>query len=319
MCPAPGTQNYQRESGRTRAGIETAARLFAALPPIFTFTVDLEEDPRGACGRAAPMTHRLLDLLDAAEATGTFFVLDDFARAEPALVREVARRGHEIGSHGTRHRPLAEETPAAFRAALAAARKRLEDLAGAAVQGFRAPFFSLTPQAAWAPEALAACGFAYSSSVVPAWNPLCGWPGAPERPFLWPAGVLELPCPVAPIAGLRLPFLGGMYLRYLPPWRLRQLARRWAATGGDALWSYCHPYDLDAEAPLVTPQGLGGVSGLLLWLNRGPMARRLAGLLDGRPSVSFARRLPGLAAMATTWTPTRRGSAPPGPPRWGAE
>ncbi len=308
MCPAPGTQNYQRESGRTRAGIAGAACLFRALPPVFTFTVDLEEDPRGARGRAAPMTRRLLDLLDRAEGSGTFFVLDEFARTEPALVREIARRGHEIASHGARHVRLAEEQPAAFRAGLRDAKARLEDLTGAAVQGFRAPYFSLTPQAGWAPEALAECGFAYSSSVVPAWNPLCGWPGAPERPFLWPSGVLELPCPVGRVAGLALPFLGGMYLRYLPPWRVRQLATRWAAGGCDALWSYCHPYDLDAEAPLLTPEGLGGLSGLLLWLNRRPMARRLAGLLEGRQSVSFARRLPGVAAMAAAWAPG--GAAP---------
>jgi polysaccharide deacetylase family protein (PEP-CTERM system associated) len=301
MSFTPGNQRYQGESGRTRAS-DRAARRFAPLPAEFTFTVDVEE--HGVPGSAAAATGRLLDLLDAAGARGTFFVLDAVVRQDAALVRDLARRGHEVASHGHDHHHLAQQGAAAFRSGMLAARDRLADLLGVAPAGFRAPYFSLTPDAAWAPEILAEAGFAYSSSVLPAWNPLAGWPGAPRRPFLWPGGVLELPVPVGRFGPLMLPFLGGMYLRWLPPWRLAQLTARWAAeeTGG-ALWSYCHPYDLDDREGLVRRADAGTVGSLMLWLNRGTTLPRLEGLLRGRRSESFARRLPDLRRLAVLWGP----------------
>jgi polysaccharide deacetylase family protein (PEP-CTERM system associated) len=306
MSPASGNQSYQRASGLTRA-TERSARRFAPLPAEFTFTVDVEEHAGGA--RAAAQTARLLDLLEAADARGTFFVLDAVAANDPALVRLIAARGHEVASHGHDHRRLADARPGEFRAGMAAARDRLADLLGAPPAGYRAPYFSLTPQAAWVPEALAALGFAYSSSVLPAWNPMAGWPGAPRRPFLWPSGLLELPVPVARLGPFRLPFLGGMYLRWLPPWRIRQFARRWAReeAAGGTLWSYCHPYDLDETEGLVRRGDAGAFGSLMLWLNRGPTLPRLQGLLRGRRSEPFVARLPALRAAATPWAP---GGAP---------
>lgn len=302
MSVAPGNEAYQRASGLTRA-TRRAARRFAPLPAEFTFTVDVEDHAGDA--RAAAQTTRLLDLLEEADARGTFFVLDAFAAADPALVRLIAARGHEVASHGHDHRRLAEHRPAAFRAGTAAARDRLAQATGMAPVGYRAPYFSLTPEAAWVPEELAAAGFAYSSSVLPAWNPMAGWPGAPRRPFLWPCGLLELPVPVARLGPFRLPFLGGMYLRWLPPWRLRQFVGRWARedAAGGALWSYCHPYDLDETEGLVRRADAGAFGSLMLWLNRGPTLPRLQGLLHGRRSETFAARLPALRAGAEAWAP----------------
>ena len=302
MSSASGIQEYQRESGLTRA-VARAARGFAALPALFTFTVDVEEHESGP--RAREQTDRLLDLLESAGAHGTFFVLDEVARTDPALVTAIARRGHEVASHGHAHRPLAEEGPERFRTGMTAARDRLADLTGMPPAGFRAPYFSLTPAASWAPGILSELGFTYSSSVLPAWNPLAGWPGAPRRPFRWPCGLLELPVPVARLGPARLPFLGGMYLRWLPPWRLRGLAARWTAeeAAGGALWSYCHPYDLDGGGALVRRPDAGAFGSLMLWLNRGVTLPRLEGLLRGRLSVPFAERLPAIAAGAASWRP----------------
>jgi peptidoglycan/xylan/chitin deacetylase (PgdA/CDA1 family) len=62
-------------------------------------------------GPHAENTPRLLDILDAHGAVGTFFVQAEYAHRFPALVREVQRRGHEIGNHGRRHLD-ATRTPA---------------------------------------------------------------------------------------------------------------------------------------------------------------------------------------------------------------
>ena len=48
-------------------------------------------------------TPKLLDLLDAHRAKATFFVLGRKARQHPELIREIVRRGHEVGNHTQNH------------------------------------------------------------------------------------------------------------------------------------------------------------------------------------------------------------------------
>ena len=264
-----------------------------------TFTVDVE-DHRGEGGgapRYAAMTRRLLDFLDGRGIAGTFFIAGEVGRDAPGLVREIARRGHEVGSHGHRHAPLTEEQPSGFAAGIAAAKARLEDLQGAAVRGFRAPGFSLTPRSRWVAPLLAEAGFAYSSSVVPGRALVGGYPGAPRRPFLWPGGLLEIPCPVGTVGPFSVPFAGGMYLRYLPPWRYRWLR---AELAGQIDWTYCHPYDIDTEEPFARLPGCGWLSSLLLWSNRRVTLRRWERLAE-HPAPPFAARLPGLRAAAVSF------------------
>lgn len=295
MAAEPGNDKYQGESGRTRAG--SALGPFAGLRPPITFTVDVEEDGTGP-ERAVAMTGRLLDMLDAVQARATFFVVGHFAVGQPGLVRAIAARGHEVASHGHHHRALAEDGPARLRQDLTASRALLEDLSGTQVLGFRAPMFSVTPATPWIGEVLAEAGFAYSSSVLPARNWLFGWPGAPRLPFLWRSGVLEIPVPVARLGPYDLPVLGGMYLRYIPGWDVRRLVRRMAAERPDSLWTYCHPYDLDTEAPFARRPEAGLVGSLFLWMNRGVMAGRLRAALAAAGSVPFAARVAALRKTA---------------------
>ena len=201
------------------------AQDFAPLHKRITFTVDVEDAAEGGDGleRCRAMVGRLLEFLALRDAAATFFAVGDVAERSPALVREIAAAGHEIASHSYRHTALAVEDAWLFRSRIAASRCLLEDLAGTPVLGFRAPFFSLVPATAGRVlDALVEAGFAYSSSIVPGRAFRSGWEGAPSVPFRWPGGLLELPCPVGKVGPFRLPFLGGMYLHYLPPWRLRQ-------------------------------------------------------------------------------------------------
>jgi peptidoglycan/xylan/chitin deacetylase (PgdA/CDA1 family) len=56
-------------------------------------------------------TPAVLDALDRAEVHATFFVLGEAAERRPDLVREVARRGHEVALHGHTHARLALAGP----------------------------------------------------------------------------------------------------------------------------------------------------------------------------------------------------------------
>ncbi|PYQ80668.1 MAG: polysaccharide deacetylase family protein, partial [Acidobacteria bacterium] len=50
--------------------------------------------------RVVETTRDLLDLFDACGTRATFFVLGWVAARHPTLVRDIARAGHEIASHG---------------------------------------------------------------------------------------------------------------------------------------------------------------------------------------------------------------------------
>ena len=81
----------------------------------------------------------------------------------------------------------------------------LEDLTGQEIIGYRAPVFSLTNQTIWTLDILNELGFVYSSSVLPASNPLNGFPNTPKTPFYWANGLLEIPVPVAQIGPFTIP------------------------------------------------------------------------------------------------------------------
>ncbi len=239
-------------------------------------TFDLEDNRRSADQeeRFVRMSDRFLAFAAEREIRATVFVVGEIARSHPWLVRRVAAAGHEVALHGLRHVSLGDVGRSRLRAELREGKALLEDVAQVRVDGFRAPIFSLTPSTAWALEDLAAAGFAYSSSVLPAANPLHGWPGAPATPFRWAtAGIVELPCPVTGVGRALVPFLGGIYLRYLPQ-RLTVRALRRLPTGA-APWSYCHPYDLDPDEKFFVMPHAGWVTSRIVHSRRGATLRRL--------------------------------------------
>lgn len=230
------------------------------------FTVDVEEYYQvyvfqGSIERASwssfeprvrESTGRILDLLEEAGHRGTFFCLGCVAEREPALIREIAARGHEVASHGWSHTPLTRLDVAAFRDEAERSRKLLEDLSGNAVEGFRAPSFSITPTTLWALDVLLDAGYRYDSSIFPVRHPDYGIPGAEERihEVAAPSGrrILEFPMTVATFLGRRVPVSGGGYFRLLPfgvtRWGLRQVNRR----GRPAVF-YVHPWEVDPGQP----------------------------------------------------------------------
>ncbi|HEU5319539.1 MAG TPA: polysaccharide deacetylase family protein, partial [Methylomirabilota bacterium] len=200
------------------------------------FTVDVEDwyqglalDP-GEWPRFAPRLQtglaRLLGLLDEAGVRATFFVVGWQAERTPEVVRDMARHGHEIACHGYSHHFVYRQARGAFREEVRRSRGVLEDIVGAPVVGFRAPFFSITADALWALDVLVEEGFLYDSSIFPMRVRLYGVAGAPlgiYRPALAdlarhdPAGpVVEFPVAVRALGPLRLPVAGGFYLRALP-------------------------------------------------------------------------------------------------------
>jgi peptidoglycan-N-acetylglucosamine deacetylase len=252
----------------------------------YLFSVDLEDArlliPNGERfrPRVEPMTLRYLDWLDRHRASATFFVVGEVARRHPGLVREIARRGHEIGCHSNRHIPLDQQSPEEFRADLCECIETLARCDAGAVVGYRAPTFSLRERTSWAYDILGALGIRYSSSVLPAANPLHGWPEFGTATRRMPSGVLEIPMTLGRIGPLRLPVGGGLYFRVLPFSLIARAIDRRAP--GDAVTGYFHPYDIDEDQERYMHAGIKGnrFYHWLMFLNRDKVLGRLDRLIE---------------------------------------
>lgn len=198
-------------------------------------------------------TNRLLDLLDETNTKATFFVLGWVAQRFPELIREVARRGHEVASHGFSHQLVYSQSEQEFRSETLRSKGTLEDLLGAAVIGYRAASYSITKKSLWALDILSEAGFLYDSSIFPVHHDRYGVPDAPRRPHVLqtPAGnsLVEFPPTVVRILGQNVPCSGGGYFRIYPYWLTRTLLRRVNRAARQPFIFYLHPWEIDADQP----------------------------------------------------------------------
>ena len=247
------------------------------------------DDP--AAQRVERNTEALLAQFAAAGARATFFVLGAVAERYPALVRRIAAAGHEIASHGHGHQHLSQQLWREFRADVERSRCLLEDVLGAPVRGYRAPYFAIRAGVRWPIEQLAEAGYGYDSSVLAIDRP----PGlelvSPRAPYRHHNGLWEAPVAVLQLFHFwHLPVASGWGLRALPPWLLRRGLRRFERDVGAGVF-YLHPWELDVESPTGP-----GPARWLLRIGRERLAPRLAALLRERRFVSIREAFPEVAA-----------------------
>lgn len=135
-----------------------------------------------------------LDLLERAGVRATFFVIaEDLAHPmKMEWLREIVRRGHELGSHSLTHAPLRALAQEPKRREIHASRDRIGDAFGQAPSGFRAPNFSIDRVSL---DLIAEAGYTYDSSMVAGATVPGLEPGASDGPRLLAGGLLELPLP----------------------------------------------------------------------------------------------------------------------------
>lgn len=85
------------------------------------------------------VTPHVLDLLSAAGAKATFFIVGERAAANPDLLRRIASEGHELASHTQTHRQLTGLDVAAIRAELSGPREVASGLGLTMSNWFRPP------------------------------------------------------------------------------------------------------------------------------------------------------------------------------------
>ena len=225
-----------------------------------------EEWP-GLESRVVDTTERLLDILDYADARATFFVLGWVAERYPELVKDIVGRGHEVACHGYGHQMIQRQSRQDFAKDVQRAKTAIEDAAGTAVIGYRAPTFSVRRDTLWSLEVLWEAGFLYDSSIFPILHDRYGISDAPRFPHRVTFGngngtgtakglasgnsIAEFPLSTLSVLGRRLPIAGGGYFR-LVPYRLTRRAIRYLNTEEQQpAIVYLHPWELDMHQPKV--------------------------------------------------------------------
>lgn len=176
-------------------------------------------------------TRTVLDLLEDLGVRATFFVVGDVVTHYPSLLEKIVDRGHEIACHGLYHicfldpktkKPLISQDQFEFQ--VSEGKRKLEEVAGQEVIGFRAPNAYVS---GWMLDSLERAGYKYDSSVSlsSVLNKLDSKPeGVGTAPYYPKRGslevgdeerILEIPWPFWNVLGLRLPTAGGPFLRFL--------------------------------------------------------------------------------------------------------
>jgi polysaccharide deacetylase family protein (PEP-CTERM system associated) len=251
--------------------------------------------------RVEANTRRLLELFSELNIEGTFFILGWVAERFPALVREIAAHGHELACHSYWHRLIYKLDPNEFREDSYRAKQVIEQTAGTAIYGYRAPTYSIVTRSLWATDILAELGFTYDSSIFPIHHERYGIPDAPRRPFI--LQTISGPLTEYPIATFRVlgdlnfPFGGGGYLRLLP-WSYNRFGLSRARSEKLPVIAYIHPWEIDPQQPRLHGRL---ASRLRHYTNLGKTYNRLGKMLRHGNFTSF--RKSGLQQVAKATDP----------------
>lgn len=90
-------------------------------------------------------TPRLLEVLARHSAKATFFLVGQYVKVLPHIVKEIASQGHTLGNHTFTHPSLFWTAPRKVREELESCQKQIEDATGTTPVYFRPPFGARRP------------------------------------------------------------------------------------------------------------------------------------------------------------------------------
>lgn len=228
---------------------------WATIPPSVPFT---EWDYMG--DRSERPLSEFLDLCDEYSCKATFFVVGWYAKKFPKRIREISRRGHELGSHSFFHDDISAMTLDQFRRDIKASKEIIQQAASDSVISFRAPSFSLHPiNAHQYFKILKEEGYKIDSSITDGLRFHGGGFGntISRRPkFLcddYGVDLFEIPVPSTDVFGRHVQLFGGGYLRIVPEFMVEKLLVK-----SEYQCLYIHAHDFDKQSPLLPTFGLIG-------------------------------------------------------------
>lgn len=202
--------------------------------------------------RAEINTMNILEIFDRNKTKGTFFILGWIAEKSPELIREIEKRGHEIGLHTYSHSLITHLNESTFEEEI---EKGLNVIYKTGIKqqiiGFRAPSFTITNKTLWAIDILLKYNFKYDSSVFPfGLHPEYGISDAPISIYKIKEDMYEVPLTVAKKFGKHIPCSGGGYFR-LYPYSFTKYLLKSVNKENRSIIFYIHPWEIDTEQPRV--------------------------------------------------------------------
>ena len=193
----------------------------------------------------------IFNLLDKHRVNATFFCLGWVARKYPNIIKEIDRRGHEIGSHSDKHKLVFNLTQNQFAEDLKSSINAIEDLIGKKVKIYRAPSFSIDNNNSWAFDEMIKQGIKIDCSIFPAKRKNGGYDGyVAGLPSIIETRenvqLKEFPINIFNFMNKNIIFSGGGYFRLLPYYLLKILMDK-----SNYVMTYFHPRDFDSEQPVL--------------------------------------------------------------------
>ena len=196
---------------------------------------------------------KILEMLRKNDTSATFFVVGELLETNPEIFDKIIENEHEIAFHTMSHTRIdspnfIEKFPNEI--------EKFSSLTNNKSKGFRAPTFSLNKTSSWIIDLLAAHGYVYDSSVVPAKIDLYGMPDAQSKPYRISSNSLEgddpdgkiteFPLLVTNFLGKKIPAAGGFYLRSLPTKIIENAIKNYEKQDIPASF-YIHSWELTPE------------------------------------------------------------------------
>lgn len=192
---------------------------------------------------------KIFNLLSSRNTKATFFCLGWIAEKYPDIIKEISKRGFDIGTHSFYHQLTYKLDRRTFKEDIYKSISVLEDLTGKKVISFRAPSFSITNESLWAYEILYDLGIRIDSSIFPANRSFGGVENFKyANPFLINLNgnfIKEFPISKTRFFGKDIIYSGGGYFRVFP----YKLTKRFSKQ--KYIMSYFHPRDFDHRQPMI--------------------------------------------------------------------
>ena len=199
-------------------------------------------------------TLKALDLLDSFDIKATFFSLGWIADNNPEIIKEIARRGHEIANRGYYHRSIRQMTRDEFREDLRRSRDALEKACEKKIVGYRSAEKLSYSSDLWTLDVLAEEGYAYDASFLPTSRTALQ---ESRRRFAHKhqtneREIWEFPYSTSKVGGLVIPIAGGNYFRQIPHTLLKHAVKNWNDKYDAPFVMYFHVWELDPEQPRIS-------------------------------------------------------------------
>jgi polysaccharide deacetylase family protein (PEP-CTERM system associated) len=171
------------------------------------------------------------------------------------LFREIARRGHEIGSHGLNHQLVSKLSLKEFTNDLSESMARLEDSTQKKIIYYRAPSWSISKENLEVLTILEGKGIICDSSLQPFQTPLSGIDGLPIEPYVpilngRALNLIEFPPTVCNLTNnVKVSYAGGFYLRFFPYWFIHGMLKKLNKLREGMV--YIHPWEIQSNIPKV--------------------------------------------------------------------